>query len=526
MLAGTPALADDVLAHGTGEMFWVARVTAVQAPPGQGAGVATVIRGRAVGGADPRWTDVARLGSAATSLAHRGRELAVLLDSGGWLLVWPGGSTTGALPRDGTRLMAIASNNESIWAIARPDAGAKPAATAAATAPATSAAAAAASAGLYRLQRGQWVRVAALPENLTPEEIARASFAVVAAEPTISVLRPGSTIESFALVNERWEPLASIRAPDATRLKLMADGTRPVVWTAPDGGAGRLHVAVHGADGARGWAEPRALRTQEEVRPGAARTVALAGENVRLLFMRDDKLFEQTFAIDGAAITPAKLLPTSFAPPSPAPSRFVLVAAALLMIVVIGSLRRGAAGAPGGQSGAQTPAAIAAAAGVVPAPLLLRFLAGVVDASPLLVTCYVIFKDINPEAQGAEQVEMLARLSLPFYLALAAYLLHTWVFEALFARSIGKMIFGLRVVSLDGTRPTGGAIFARNALRLVDVMMLAVPLLFVILSPLSQRVGDIAARTIVAGKSSSREQPNDEAAKGEQKRTDSGGQGE
>jgi uncharacterized RDD family membrane protein YckC len=76
------------------------------------------------------------------------------------------------------------------------------------------------------------------------------------------------------------------------------------------------------------------------------------------------------------------------------------------------------------------------------------------------------------------------------------YLLHTTVMELLFAKSIGKFATGLRVASLDGSRPTLLAVLTRNLLRLVD-LALVFPPIFVFFSPLRQRVGDMAAGTIV-----------------------------
>ena len=55
------------------------------------------------------------------------------------------------------------------------------------------------------------------------------------------------------------------------------------------------------------------------------------------------------------------------------------------------------------------------------------------------------------------------------------------------------MLVGTRVISLDGSRPSPAAIVTRNLLRPFDVILLFVPLL----SPLRQRVGDMAAGTIV-----------------------------
>jgi len=42
------------------------------------------------------------------------------------------------------------------------------------------------------------------------------------------------------------------------------------------------------------------------------------------------------------------------------------------------------------------------------------------------------------------------------------YLLHTLITELITDRTIGKMIFGLRVVGLDGNRPSRGAIIVRQ----------------------------------------------------------------
>jgi uncharacterized RDD family membrane protein YckC len=161
-----------------------------------------------------------------------------------------------------------------------------------------------------------------------------------------------------------------------------------------------------------------------------------------------------------------------------------------------GRTRRPGPGAGAGAgAGGPDGAAPAAAARVLPAPLLPRLAAGLVDLLPLAVACWFIFRDVDPNTQTIDDV--INRTSLPFYLALAGYLAYTFLAEALFARTVGKALLGLRVASLDGSPPGAVAAFARNALRLIDVTMLGLPLLLVLLSPLRQRVGDIAARTVV-----------------------------
>jgi len=77
------------------------------------------------------------------------------------------------------------------------------------------------------------------------------------------------------------------------------------------------------------------------------------------------------------------------------------------------------------------------------------------------------------------------------------YLLHTTVSEVASARTLGKLVFGLRVVSLDGTRPSAGALLTRNLLRLIDLALGFFPLVLLVYSPLRQRAGDVAAGTLV-----------------------------
>jgi len=61
-------------------------------------------------------------------------------------------------------------------------------------------------------------------------------------------------------------------------------------------------------------------------------------------------------------------------------------------------------------------------------------------------------------------------------------------------RTLGKKIVGLRVVSANGGSASVGALLTRNLLRTVDILV-GVPLM--ILDPLSRRLGDRLAGTIV-----------------------------
>ncbi len=74
-----------------------------------------------------------------------------------------------------------------------------------------------------------------------------------------------------------------------------------------------------------------------------------------------------------------------------------------------------------------------------------------------------------------------------------------WIGEARWTRTLGKHFFELRVVHTDGRRIGYGAAFVRTLLRVVDWLPAAylVAAALVSLTPKHQRLGDLAARTVV-----------------------------
>ena len=74
--------------------------------------------------------------------------------------------------------------------------------------------------------------------------------------------------------------------------------------------------------------------------------------------------------------------------------------------------------------------------------------------------------------------------------------------EGSLGQTFGKMVTGIRVVREDGFTPPGlGAAFMRTVLRIVDGMLgYLVALIAVLLSDKRQRLGDIAAHTLVVRK--------------------------
>jgi uncharacterized RDD family membrane protein YckC len=310
------------------------------------------------------------------------------------------------------------------------------------------------------------------------------SLTVDAGQPVLATMQANASIRIVRWEDSAWKDLGTVPAADVAQFKLLGGLHGPALWVAPEQGAGKLHFDNDGD-----WSQPRALEIAGKAPTPAAplRAITVAGgTNVRLVFGGPNgQLLEQAFSMRApgevrtlGSVTP---LPALSGPIDPLPLRWLTTAAAaMLMMVVIGSARRG-----------PPPQAIAQ---LTPAPLAMRFMAGMIDALPLAVAVIMLLRDITTPDPSLD--EIAAAIGPTYYIAIGIYLLHTWATEWLTGRTIGKFIFGLSVVTLDGQKPSAVQFVVRNLLRLVDVMIV-VPLMLVIFSPLRQRVGDIAARTVV-----------------------------
>lgn len=77
-------------------------------------------------------------------------------------------------------------------------------------------------------------------------------------------------------------------------------------------------------------------------------------------------------------------------------------------------------------------------------------------------------------------------------------LLYFVIAEHYYQTTVGKRLFGLRVVTVDGERPELLAHIVRGMTRVPEAMMLMVPYLLIIpFSQRKQRFGDIITETLV-----------------------------
>ena len=88
------------------------------------------------------------------------------------------------------------------------------------------------------------------------------------------------------------------------------------------------------------------------------------------------------------------------------------------------------------------------------------------------------------------------------YLFFFLIILPLWLYDFLWetfneGQSPGKYIMKIRVVNKDGSRPTMGSFFMRWLLSTIDVGLSGIGLLFILLTKNAQRLGDLAAGTMV-----------------------------
>jgi len=87
-------------------------------------------------------------------------------------------------------------------------------------------------------------------------------------------------------------------------------------------------------------------------------------------------------------------------------------------------------------------------------------------------------------------------IMLTFLVGWAYFIVLEWLWEG---QTVGKRVFGLRVISADGSPAPFTAVLIRNLLRVVDLLpgFYGLGLLAIVLTARSQRLGDLAAGTFV-----------------------------
>jgi uncharacterized RDD family membrane protein YckC len=151
-----------------------------------------------------------------------------------------------------------------------------------------------------------------------------------------------------------------------------------------------------------------------------------------------------------------------------------------------------------GAPSAAAPASAVPAAAPVHAAAAFRLVAGGVDlavGAALFVLTAATIGTLDTSHGFVVRLD-----GVPTLVWIAAVLLSCFLPEALTGRTLGKALLGLRVVrAADGGHPSAPALAARTLLRIVDGLpfFYALGVLVMLVTPGRQRIGDLAARTIV-----------------------------
>jgi uncharacterized RDD family membrane protein YckC len=282
--------------------------------------------------------------------------------------------------------------------------------------------------------------------------------------------------------------IGSIDLPDDTQDFQLLNGTQVLtLWARGRAGPDLLYLCSSTA----GPPKPVRLESTRGI-PAAMRTAAYALGLVRSIYVRDGQLYEQSYEpLSGApADTAAPLALPSGAVVSLTLLRYGIVTGAMLYAIGASFRRREQL-----RSLKIEPTALPLA------PAGARVLAGAIDALPVIAAwafyCQKMgFSElIGAVTGGSAAAEPIVEVVL--WGSFAIYLAHTTLCEVFLGRTLGKIIMGLRVISLDGKPPTRGQMATRNLLRLIDAGLIFLPVLLVPFSPLRQRAGDTAAGTVV-----------------------------
>lgn len=499
----------DVFAHGDSDRFWIALVRPV---PGPSRSVETLVYFRPFG-QDHKWQKLAQVPARVIALSSQGSQAGIVLGDGSWLLLYSDGTsvTAGALPNP-ARMVALSGGRDTWWSLGVVPGGiwaipprptTEPAMTAAtqprgqsASIPAAGPAATRSAANrlvLFRLTGNDWTAVSELPGDVPAAP--SVSLALVGDMPYVGMLdgREGLHVRRFA--DGQWveDRLPAPAAPIAA-LKLLPDPAAPRLWLAHEAGPDALYALGSATN------ERMVLQPIPGSRP-EGRTLATATGTLRMIALVQGKLVEQDFS---AATGAPEGAPRPLGLPQEPPLfdlqtvQYVVVSVALL-IAILGSFRQRSALRGAALQFSEIPLA----------PYGRRLLGGIIDAAPVLLALLIGGARLGKKPMSDQDSAVL--LLLIYWAAGLFYVLYTTLIESLTGRTLGKRLTGLTVIALDGKPPTRTALLTRNILRLIEVGLFFVPLLMVVLFPLRQRAGDVAAGTLVVfGNLEPREQPKQE----------------
>jgi uncharacterized RDD family membrane protein YckC len=424
------------------------------------------------------WHPSTSIAQAVTQLTHFGNQLVAVLPDGQWLFV--GESTGQSLPAR-NHLIAIAGDASTLWAVGErtatltssPTTTTSGLTTATTTRPATTQVTDPVGLSVFQFIAGKWKRQGALPQTVSPASIA---LGLSTSRPVVAFADSGIISVLRLRTDGTWEDLGQQPAERLLPRKVIADGGHLFVYLAASSGADRLLVRSDH------WLDPISLKRDAEIR-----SLGLAGGMLRYAYVDGQSIRQRSI---NTRTLQADSTDEEIATPEATKLQRIWgylnwAMIGLVGLAVLHTYRQR------DQYRKLSPDWKK----VELAPFDRRIFAGMIDLMPLIAAIvyarlYIAHVEYPTDLLIVPQAfELLVWAS-------GVYLAHTTVIETLAGRSLGKMVTRLQVVRLDGGKPHMGALAIRNLLRCVDLVLLFTPI-FMLYLPLRQRVGDMAASTIV-----------------------------
>jgi hypothetical protein len=305
-----------LFACGSADRYWIASVESYR--EGTKVHFKTLVRGQTLPGGI--WEDMGVVYGHTAGMTEVQDELAVLLDDGSWKRVGPAGLSTGpAIPGSGP-VLAWGSAVSVLYTI-RAVEGGKDAVTTrpvdttqparsttlptsgpttmaatrivASTGPTSQPTTRPLALALLRLDNGQWVGAADLPAGVG---LASLTLWGVGKQAVLAALEDSGAIRTWILVNSKWEDWGEIRPGGHPGIVGgFAMGNTAAIWTMDQDGGVKLFMRREGEE----WTAAKSFLLPKSLPEGSQRTLAAAGEEIRLILLKDGKMWEQRYDAAG-----------------------------------------------------------------------------------------------------------------------------------------------------------------------------------------------------------------------------------
>ena len=300
-----------LLAYGSSDHYWIANIESYK--EANKIQYKTLLRGQILPAGD--WKDLGVVYGYAAGLAEAQNELAILLDDGSWKRRTDTGLTTGQVVPGSGPVLAWGSAGSTLYAIRAVNGGknsivpqifdSSPPIRDASTLSTTRAATTPANVTsqpttrpttlvLLRFDKGQWQGAADLPVGAGPASV---TIAGVGTKLLLAAASDTGEVRVWALVESKWEGWGEIQAASRPKeLGALALGNVPALWMMDQDGGVKVFLKREGDQ----WTPLKAFTLPKAIAPTAQRTLAAAGEEIRLVVLsKEGKVWERRYDATG-----------------------------------------------------------------------------------------------------------------------------------------------------------------------------------------------------------------------------------